>query len=176
MMRQIAALMLAGLVAGTPALSLAEDQMLFDFEMEDQFRDVHRSSDVSGSIVVVIGSDKDGSEFNELWGQAIHEALLDHPRYDRISFLPLADLRGVPFFLRGLVRGFMPDNNERWVLTDWKGLFPGTYGFEDKATNLLVFSQQGVLKHQHSGREPDDDAVETIVNLLRAMLERQESN
>ncbi len=52
-----------GLVAGSPAH--AEDLQLPDFELADQFGNVHRRADVADTIVLLIGSDKGGSEFPE---------------------------------------------------------------------------------------------------------------
>jgi len=101
-------LTILGLVVGSP--SHAEEREVLDFELKDQFENVHRSSDVAGNIVLLIGSDRGGSQFNDTWGKAIHVSLSDHPRYDQISHLAYADLRGVPFFVKGVVRGKFPQN------------------------------------------------------------------
>ena len=58
---------LLGLVVASPVH--AEFLQLIDFEIEDQFKNVHRRSDVLGSIVLLIGSDEDGSNFNVAWAR-----------------------------------------------------------------------------------------------------------
>jgi len=158
-----------GLAAGSP--THAEDRELLDFELKDQFENVHRRSDVAGNIVVLIGSDKSGSQFNEAWGKAIHDSLSDHPRYDQISYLAHADLRGVPFFVKGFVRGKFPQDPDRWVLMDWKGIIAKAYDFASKSSNVLVFAPDGVLHHHASGREPDDETVQRIVTAVRELLD-----
>jgi predicted transcriptional regulator len=126
---------------------------------------------VEGNIVLLIGSDKDGSQFNQAWGKAIHDSLSDHPQYDQISHLAHADLRGVPFFLKGFVRSKFPQDPDRWVLMDWKGIIAKAYDFVPKSSNVLVFAPDGVLVHHASGREPDDETVSSLLTVLRELLD-----
>lgn len=165
------ALLLAilGLVAASA--THAEFLRLIDFEIEDQFENIHRRSDVLGSVVLLIGSDEDGSKFNVAWGESIHGSLGHHPQYDRISHLAHADLRDVPFFLKGFVRGMFPENPDQWVLMDWKGVIAETYKFVPKSSNVLVFAPDGVLVHHASGHEPDDESLRGLVSILRELLD-----
>lgn len=167
--RSVLALTLLGLVASLPAE--AAENRLVDFELEDQFGNVHRRADVEGTIVLLIGSDKGGSSFNGLWGRAIHEALKDHPRYGQISQLAYSDLRGVPFFLKSTIRSKFPENPDSWVLMDWKGVLAKTYVFERKNSNILVFDSTGQLMHHTSGRELDERALDETVAILGALLD-----
>ena len=151
----------------------AETLHLVDFEIEDQFQNVHRRSDVEGNIVLLIGSDRGGSAFNGPWGKAIQDSLVDHPHYDQISHLAYANMRGLPFFLKGMVRSKFPQEPERWVMMDYKGIIAKTYDFAPKASNILVFSPDGALVHQASGREPDDQKVEQIETVIRQLLDEK---
>jgi predicted transcriptional regulator len=165
----ILVLTILGFVVGSP--SHAEEPGPLEFELKDQFENVHRSSDVAGKIVLLIGSDRGGSQFNQAWGTAIHESLSDHPRYGQISHLAYADLRGVPFFVKSVVRGKFPQDPDRWVLMDWKGVIAKTYDFSSKSSNVLVFARDGALVHHASGREPDEETIREVVNALRKMLD-----
>lgn len=162
-------LLTASLIAGVPASG--QDRPPLEFELEDQFLKIHRGTDFRGSIVLLVGSDKKGVEFNQTWIAAIHERLGDHPRYSEISHLAQADLRGVPFFLKKTVRGKFPQNPDNWVLLDWKGSLASIYDFSPKASNVLVFAQDGNLVLQVSGREPDASDVEKVVAALRTLLD-----
>jgi len=163
-----------GLAAGSA--TYAGDLELLDFELEDQFGNVHRRSDVQGTVVLLNGSDKGGVQFNGVWGKAIQEALGDHPAYDQISQLAYANLRGVPFFLKKFIRGKFPQEPERWTLMDWKGVIASAYEFEPKATNLLLFAPDGALVLHASGRELDEQTLEEVVTTLRSLLDEvQES-
>jgi hypothetical protein len=167
--RSALALTLLGLVASLPAE--AAETVLVDFELEDQFGNVHRRADVEGTIVLLIGSDKGGSSFNGLWGDAIREALGNHPHYGQISQLAYSDLRGVPFFVKNTVRSKFPEDPENWVLMDWKGVLAKTYAFERKNSNILVFDSTGQLMQHASGREPDERKLDETVAILRALLD-----
>ena len=158
-----------GLSAVLPAY--AQDPQVLEFELEDQFGDVHRSSDVSGKVVVLIGADRVGSQFTQAWNQAIHDSLGDHPGYAQVADLAHANLRGVPFFLKGLIRSKFPQDPEGWVLMDWKGVLPKTYDFAPKSANVLLFAPNGILVHHASGQEPDDETVGELVDALRELLD-----
>ncbi len=149
----------------------AAESVLIEFELQDQFGNKHSHSGLAGSVVLVIGSDKDGSVHNEAWGTAIHQSVADHPNYARLRNLPLADLRGVPFFAKGFVRGMMPEDPADWVLMDWKGMFPRSYAFEQALTNVLVFATDGALLLHASGAEPGDEDVDRVATQVRAALD-----
>ena len=164
------ALTLVIVVLACSTVVAAQPTNLVDFELEDQFGEVHRRADVEGTIVLLIGSDKGGSSFNGLWGKAIHDSLRDHPHYDQISQLAYSDLRGVPFFLKGMIRSKFPENPDNWALMDWKGVLAKTYDFVPKSSNVLVFAPDGALAHHASGREVVEVTVQEIVSVLGDLL------
>lgn len=143
---------------------------LFDFAISDQFGQKHRHTDYSGKILVVIGSDKDGSQFNGAWNSAIEDSLKDHANYARVAYLPVADTRGVPFFIKPFVRRKFPKDKKEWVLLDWKGRFAKTYGYEPGSCNVLVFDASRRLVHREHGRELDPAKVEVIALTIRRIL------
>lgn len=160
-------------LAGSTAAATAAAQPpthLIDFSLRDQFDDLHTQADAAGKVVLLIGSDSDGSEFNELWGKAINPPLADHPNHALLYQLPYADLRSVPFFAKGFARGMMPEAPEEWVLMDWKGSLAKAYRFQPGATNVLVFAADGSLRMQVAGTQPETVVVEQIVALLGTLL------
>lgn len=169
---KLALLLFAVLAQVVTSPILALDRDLLDFALQDQFENVHRRSDVVGTIVLLIGSDKGGSQYNRVWGSAIHDALGDHPGYGEISHLAYSDLRGVPFFLKGMIRGKFPEDPDHWVLMDWKGTLAKAYEFTPKVSNVLVFSPDGTLVHRAAGNEPEEEDVEEAVRVLRDLLDR----
>jgi len=143
---------------------------LIEFKIKDQFGTVHRADDVAASVVLLIGGDKDGSVYNAQWGEAINEAVREHPNYEQLARLPHADLRGVPFFVKGMVKSKMPEDPKQWVLMDWKGALPKAYQFVAGSTNVLVFAPDGRLHHQSAGKELEEGALQAIVRALHEML------
>ncbi|MFQ5499032.1 MAG: hypothetical protein ACE5FH_05120 [Candidatus Zixiibacteriota bacterium] len=68
-----------------------------------------------------------------------------------IKTVDYADTRGVPFFLKGMVRGKFPKEEESYILLDWKGKLAKAYDFEEKKCNILVFDVGGSLPVQDFG-------------------------
>ena len=164
-MRRILLLLLLLSISGS---AQGEDaSRLVEFEIPDQFKQLHRNSDYAGSYLIVIGSDREGSRFNPKWGLAIEEALGERPDDDPFAIAYLADLDGVPGFLKGFIRGKFPEDPRRWILMDWEGVFSGTYGFESKNSNIFVFSPTGELLMRTFGREPDPKVVQRVVETMK---------
>ena len=46
-----------------------------EFELKDQFDRICRAEDYRGQVVILVGSDKDGSEFNAPWIGAIYGSI-----------------------------------------------------------------------------------------------------
>jgi hypothetical protein len=153
------------------SLHHAQGRPVLDFELEDQFREVHRSSDFVGRVAILIGSDRHGVPYNDAWGEAIGTRIADHPNFHLVTFLAYADLRAVPFFLKGSVRGKFPQQRDAWVLLDWKGTIAKTYGFTPKASNVLVVAPDGAFVHHVSGTEPDEQNVAETAAVVRRLLD-----
>ncbi|MBT8395597.1 MAG: hypothetical protein HKO65_00460 [Gemmatimonadetes bacterium] len=153
-----------------PMSATAQAETLVPFEIKDQHDRVHRDTDFSGKVVILTGSDGEGSQFNGLWVSAIREALEADPRFETVTFLDVADVRGVPFFLKGTVKGRFPSAEEDWVLMDWGGFFAKTYGFEPKSTNMAVFGEDGRLACRAHGREVDPEVLDRVVTKIREVL------
>lgn len=149
----------------------AQDSTLIAFDMQDQFKQKHSDDAFRGHVVILIGSDRGGSDFNPRWGKAIADSLKGHPRYDDVRFLSVADVRGVPFFMKGFVRGKMPKQKDRWVLTDWDGEFAKAYNWQSDHSNIIIFDRQGKLRYQTAVRELDSEQLGEIVRQVQRVLE-----
>ncbi len=158
---------LAAVAAGS-----AEAPALIDFELQDQFDRTYRASDYDGRVLYVVASDKDGSRFNGAWSQAIFEALEGDHEAEALATFGVADLSGVPFFLKKLIKGKFPQDRDQWALMDWKGRFRKAYGFERGSSNILVFGADGRLAHRAHGREVEPRVLDGVVASLREQLSR----
>jgi hypothetical protein len=147
-------------------LSYAQDSTLISFKLKDQFNKEYTEKDFLSSICVFVGSDKGGSEFNGLWAKAIHDSLQTLNKNDQINIVGISDLRGVPFFLKGFVKGKFPKEKERWVLMDWKGKFQKAYQFHSNNTNILIFDDQGNLVLKEFGRELERNKLNSIITQI----------
>ena len=155
---------LALVAPATPAAG--QQSTLVSFEIEDQFDRVHRETDYAGRIVIIIGSDREGSQFHDGWVSAIRDSLPEGWN-EELSILPVADVRGVPFFLKGRIKGNFSKDEDEWILLDWGGELPKAYGFQPNSTNILIFSADGTLVEHVHGRELDAEVLSAILTAVR---------
>jgi hypothetical protein len=152
------------------SMTLAQDTSLISFELEDQFDRTYTEKDFENKIVIAICSDKDGSKYNGAWGEAIHDSLKDDEGFGQIKFLPVADVRGVPFFMKGFVKGKFPKKEEHWVLLDWKGQFAREYDLKEEVSNIIIFNDQGILVYKTYAKELDSHELNTILSKIRSLF------
>lgn len=163
-------LLLAGLLILSAACVQAAERSLIDFEIEDQFEAEHSRAGFLGRPLLIIGSNRDGSAFNRLWSAQIKDSLAARGLAGRVTQIGLADMRGVPFFLKGFVRGKFPKEEAGPILMDWKGRFPQAYDFMPGESNLLVFDAEGGLQVRHHGKEPDDAGLARVLDAIGRCL------
>ncbi len=144
---------------------------LMSFEMEDQFRNLHSYADFKDRVLVVIGSDRGGASAAENWGKALLQSLKPEIDACRLNLIALANLEGVPFFLKDYVRTKFSKNASDWALMDWKGLFADSYGFMAGNANVLVFDKKGILVYQAHYRECRPDQVPSLTAIIRSKLD-----
>ena len=159
---------LALLLVGTTVV--AQESALISFKIKDQFDRVHTDVEYRGNVLVIIGGDKGGAEFSDQWKRAIGESLSDELAFDEVKFLRYADMRGVPFFLKGMIKGKFPREKEFWILLDWKGHIAKAYEFQSDATNVVIFDRDGQLRHHAYGRAPDEGNVSAIADVISGLM------
>jgi hypothetical protein len=169
-LRFIAVPVFSFLLFGAGAAS-AQTGSLIDFEIEDQFKEKHKDDDYRGLVLCVIGSDRDGADYNGVWESAIRDSMAGRPGAADLRILRVADLRGVPFFLKGMVRGKFPQEPQNWVLMDWKGNFAKAYDWVAGVSNVALFDRDGVLLRQDSGKDPGAGTIPDIIILLQDALD-----
>ena len=85
---------------------------------------------------------------------------------EQIRFIGVADLRGVPNFLKGFAKGKFPRDEDKSVLMDWKGIFAEAYQFKPKMSNILVFDHSGDLVHKTSVQAVDQQKLAVIAEKI----------
>jgi len=155
-------------------ITQAQDSTLIRFELKDQFNNVHTEKGFQNKLTILVGSDHDGSKYNSVWGKAIHDSLREKAAQNLVEFLPVADLRGVPFFLKGFVKGKFPKEPARWILMDWKGQFSQAYQFVPAECNIIIFDTDGQIVHQTSVQEIDLVKLNKILDQIYANLPGKE--
>lgn len=155
-----------------PFAAMSQERHLVSFEVHDQFDKVYTDKDYKGEILIIIGSDKDGSKFNPIWSEAILSSLQEKGDMEKVHMIGVANLHGVPFFLKGFIKGKFPKNHDDSILMDWKGTFAKAYHFDAKVSNILVFDQTGKLVLKTYGEEIENYKLEFITDKLSSLVEQ----
>ena len=151
--------------------SSAQDSTLISFNLEDQFDQKYTEEDFAGKIIILVGSDKEGSQYNERWSVAIHDSLQARGVQDSVTFLAVANVKGVPRLFRGMVKGRFPRDHGQSILLDWKGRFAESYQFHPDVSNLLLFDKEGNLIHRMEGRELDQRKLKLFTRQILSLFE-----
>jgi hypothetical protein len=141
-----------------------------EFKIMDQFDSLHTEKDYLGGITVIIGSDRGGSRYNSVWIKAIIESLGNKFDTSKITFLPVADVSSVPFFLKGFIKGKFPKGRKEWILMDWDGYFSETYQFAEDSCNMIVFDKNGSFNYKTSGQELDNQKLKILCNKIAELV------
>lgn len=155
-------------LAPTPAAAL--DSTLIDFAIKDQFDEIHRNGDYHGRLLIVFAYDRKGNDYQDLWFSALRDSLPAPDDSSGISCVRLANVRGVPFFLKSMLKGKFPKEPDQWVLLDWKGRFDKAYEFADDRCTILIFNQQGRLIRRTAVTELTADTLASLLADIRSLL------
>jgi len=145
----------------------SQDTLFIDFKIKDQFDRVHMDEDYAGQSVVIVGFDRKGSDYRDRWVAELRDSLRDTTGTTRASVLPVGTLRGVPFFLKGFLKGKFPKEDERWMLLDWKGAFTKAYRFASDSCSFLVFDAEKRLRCRSAATEMDYDVMVDLLQCVR---------
>jgi hypothetical protein len=151
-------------------LGATQESSLIQFELKDQFDKKYSQQDFLGRICILVGSDKEGSQYNDRWSLTIFDSLSALGLQDSIKFLAVANLKGVPRLFRGLVKSKFPKGDSQSILLDWNGIFAQTYQFVPDVSNIILFDRSGNQVFRIAVTELDpaklDAFVEEIVRLI----------
>jgi AhpC/TSA family len=152
----ITIILLSAIVSVTGA---AEDKLIGtkapEFTLQDQYDRTVALRGLEGRVVVLLASDKEASAQNPAWQKAV----LDRYR-DRIIALGLADLRSVPFFLKGKIKDDFKKKEGR-ILLDWKGEVFTAYGLAKNVSNVILIDKRGYVTLMLAGAVTPD-AIEKL--------------
>lgn len=153
---------------GAPEAAVGQQVELAAFELEDQFGRRWTESDVAGRPGIFVVADREGSRWAEVWGEALSDSLQVSIDRGEVALMAVAHAAGVPFFMKGMVRGSLSDDPDAWVMIDWDGHFAGRYPFTAGRANLLVFSATGDLVLHEAVRSLDPETLGRVVACARA--------
>ena len=117
------------------------------FTIEDQHAKKWRSGDYVGKNVLYVLSDRSGYEYSENWTEPLVKKF-----GDRLTFVPVADVRSVPGFLKGLIRSKFEDEFKYPILMDWDGILIEAFSMVEDVPNLVLTNESGVVVYSTHGK------------------------
>lgn len=171
-----AAMVVVVCLLGTGVSAAAQETTLIQFELEDQFKTKHTDDELRGKVVILAGGGRAGSEHLGGWSAAVLGALDEAGDREDVVLVPYADTRGVPFFIKGMVRSRMSQDPDEWTLLDWKGTIAKAYSMDPDQANLLLFDRGGRLVARTAGQSVErarlDAFVASVLETISAEPER----
>lgn len=142
---------------------------LIDYRIGDQFGETQMRSDLAGSPVIVIASDKDGSHYNAEWTSRLDSLAAALQIQDNLTFVGVATLSGVPSFLRSYVRRKIRKSLSDPVLLDWDAQFRDVYRLEQDSTNILVFDGEHRLVYKTAVTRFDKLEFDRVSGVIKSL-------
>lgn len=141
-----------------------------DFTLGDQYDSGLTLGSLRGRVVLVVAGDRHGNQYMGAYTHAVRERF----GRDRVRIVRIANLRGVPFFMKGYVRGRFrgtnPDSTPKAsVLLDWGGVLARLYGFRESLTNVYLIDRAGVLRYTAAGQGTDSE-TRALTEALEAVV------
>ncbi|HEY8150066.1 MAG TPA: hypothetical protein VIK51_14260 [Vicinamibacteria bacterium] len=136
--------------------------ILQTFALSDQFDDRHVVAFPHDRPTLLCIADRKSSGDIGAWTRRIHKELPP----GRCRVVGLAVIKGVPFFLRGMIQGYFQKSG--WVLMDWGGRVAREAGARSGACQVVLVDGQGVIRHVVYG-PVDDKPFEELMAAFAAV-------
>lgn len=168
-MRAWSLVLVVGILAIRPAFAAAQTPVgspAPGFELRDQYDSVFTLGSTHGRVVLLVVGDRRGNQYMGAYTRPVRERF----SAEQLRIVPIANLRGVPFFVKGSVRGRFrgttPEGRPRSpVLLDWNGTIARLYGFRSDLTNVYLIDAGGTLRYAAAGQ----GAAAEVGRLLEAV-------
>lgn len=150
-----------------PIMGISQESKLFAFELRDQFKLEYSENSWPDSVLIFLGSNKAGNVYNHIWAKAIEDSTSVIFPESAIKQIGVANLRGLPFFMKGFIRGKFPKDKNVRILMDWSGKFSKKYHFVSGQCNILVFDRKKNLVYQSVVTDLEDAKLNGILSVLK---------
>lgn len=134
----------------------ANHTRLASFELADQFGRSHRIEFPRSRPLLLLVSDRKGSAEVDDWIPPLKK------HWGTVADIAgIADVHGIPSFLRDRIRTAIRENRKSPVMLDFEGEITRQLDCADRKANVFLFDPSGKLAAVVTGR-PDDSKLATI--------------
>jgi hypothetical protein len=166
----LAAVGVGAVMLGAPAGALAQPPaQLPAATLRDQFGGATAITSPPGTPVVVLASNRDGGEAAGRWERQVRAASAG----SAVRVLSVADLRGAPRVLRGVIRGQMPKDTATRILLDWDGALGRPVRGAERPLVAAAYGRDGRLRRWEAlplAVPPDGESAALARALVQAAL------
>lgn len=133
-------------------------------ELGDQYDAIHLVSFPATNVIFLTIADRKGSEQIAGW----ISALKGRPQMP-VDIRGLADVGGVPGFLRGRIRKRFQETIQYPVMMDWSGKVCAQFNYVPDQANVFIIDRNGSLVGHFSGKTNSVSLKEAFVALGKAI-------
>ncbi len=137
-----------------------------DFTIEDQFERAWKAKNFSGTTTIFVLSDRSGYQYSDNWTTVLIPRFKNAP----VRFVPVADVRAVPGFLKGYIRGQFKDKFTYAVLMDWEGVLVSAFKMTEGYPNFVVVNKKGIIEHVTHGKGSSTE-IEALALKLQKVID-----
>jgi len=132
-----------------------------NFKLNDQHMQLVELDKLRGSTVVIIYTGRNGfddaAEIIKKLDKK-HSGREDGKKAGKdIRIVGAANLKGVPAFVKKMVKNRMKEPRYPSFLMDWKGEIAATYGYDEKGIAAFVVDGKGIVRFSGNIKNADDD-------------------
>jgi hypothetical protein len=113
------------------------------FRLRDQFGHVHDAADFRGRTLLLVAAARGGRDVGTAWVQTLRALTVDTGAVVTPPVVAVADLRGVPWLLRRIVRAEFPNDVRQPVLLDWDGSLARRLELDRERCTVLLVDHEG---------------------------------
>ena len=164
-----ATVVLAARPAGGEPVATPADTLIA-FTCLDQFDRAHTDAELRDRVAVLLWADRAGNDHRRRWQRLLARELREEIATGTVAMRDVAHARGVPGFVKGMVKGSFSDDRQEWALLDWEGVFADAYAPTEGHLNVLVFAAGGALRLHEAVTDLERAALGRMVAAVRAAL------
>jgi hypothetical protein len=153
---------------GEPVATPADT--LIAFTCLDQFDREHTDAELRDRVAVLLWADRAGNDHRRRWKRLLARELREDVAAGTVAMRDVAHARGVPGFVKGMVKGSFSEDRREWALLDWEGVFAEAYAPTEDHLNVLVFGAGGALRFHEAVTDLERAALGRMVAAVRAAL------
>ena len=154
-----------GISYSTEKKLIADGMKAPEFSLMDQDDQKFKLDQFDGKILLIIASDRDGAKYNALWLNPVRE------KYGgEMSILGMANLKGLPSAIKGIVKGIFRARYKTSVLLDWEGEVFDAYGMLPKVSNIILVDRSGKIYYTETGKEVERKKLNKLIEAIERAL------